>query len=154
MSLLLDALKKAAEQKAGKSKEDIPEATASDETVIVPVTEDISLLEAADNGLQNTQRKLRDETELDQTELDQTQQQTQQQTQLENTRVESEGADETSREFPDSNETQAPSLSAQMQTGEDETIVFAEEDVSDFLGEPELVNLESRDDQTEIQTQI
>ena len=52
-----------------------------------------------------------------------------------------------------------------MQTGEDETIVFAEEDVSDFMGEPELVRRDAedatdlsqvttRDDQTEAQTHV
>jgi hypothetical protein len=41
MSLLLDALKKAAQQKAEKSREDIPEAETSDETIVVSAPEDI-----------------------------------------------------------------------------------------------------------------
>jgi len=150
MSLLLDALKKAAEQKAEKSREDIPEAETSDETILISAPEDISELEAEaeDEVLPNSQRELGDKTEHDDSVL---------QTQLEDTQLE-RGADETSIEIPDPTETQHTDLSTQMETGEDETIVFDEEDVSDFMGEPELVNRESqagtRDDQTEIQTHI
>jgi Tfp pilus assembly protein PilF len=148
MSLLLDALKKAAEQKAEKSREDIPEAETSDETVVVSAAEDISELEDADQVLQSSQRELEVETQIDDSVL---------QTQLEDTQLE-RGADETNIEIPDPTETQHTDLSTQMQTGEDETIVFAEEDVSDFMGEPELVNRQSqdepRDDQTEVQTHI
>ena len=115
MSLLLDALKKAAEQKAEKSRqEEIPAASPSDETEITAAAEDLSELEqGAGQGLQQSRRVAEDETKLD---------------------------------SPDSTQTEKPSLSAQMQTGEDETIVFAEEDVSDFLGEPELVNREPQDE--------
>ncbi len=148
MSLLLDALKKAAEQKAEKSREDIPEAETSDETVVVSAAEDISELEDADEVLQSSQRELEDETQIDDSVL---------QTQLEDTQLE-RGADETSIEIPDATEAQHTDLSTQMQTGEDETIVFAEGDVSDFMGEPELVNRQSQDepddDQTEVQTHI
>ena len=148
MSLLLDALKKAAEQKAEKSREDIPGADTSDETIVVSAPEDISELEDADQVLQSSQPELEDETQIDDSRL---------QTQLEDTHLE-RGADDTSIEIPDPTETQHTDLSTQMQTGEDETIVFDEEDVSDFMGEPELVNRESQgqpgDDQTEVQTQI
>ena len=148
MSLLLDALKKAAEQKAEKSREDIPGADTSDETIVVSAPEDISELEDADQVLQSSQPELEDETQIDDSRL---------QTQLEDTQYE-RGPDETSIEIPDPTETQHTDLSTQMQTGEDETIVFDEEDVSDFMGEPELVNRESQgqpgDDQTEVQTQI
>jgi hypothetical protein len=44
MSLLLDALKKAAEQKAEKNRQEVPQAGSSDETVI-DAAEDISALE-------------------------------------------------------------------------------------------------------------
>ncbi|MBT8433548.1 MAG: tetratricopeptide repeat protein [Gammaproteobacteria bacterium] len=143
MSLLLDALKKAAEQKAEKSKEDIPQAETSDETIVVSAPEDISELEDADQVLESSRHELEDETQLDDTRL---------QTQLEDTQLERD-ADETSIEIPDATETQHTDLSTQMQTGEDETIVFAEEDVSDFMGEPELINRQSQD-QTEVQTRI
>jgi hypothetical protein len=128
MSLLLDALKKAAEQKAEKSRqEEIPAASPSDETEITAAAEDLSELEhGAGHGLQQSRRAAADETKLDSS---------------------------------DSTLTEKPPSSAQMQTGEDETIVFAEEDVSDFLGEPELVNRETKShddatdlDQTEYQT--
>ena len=148
MSLLLDALKKAAEQKAEKSREDIPGAETSDETIVVSAPEDISELEDPDKNLLDSRRELEDETQIDDSRL---------QTQLEDTQLE-RGADETSIEIPDPTETQHTDLSTQMQTGEDETIVFDEEDVSDFMGEPELVNRESqdetRDDQTEVQTHV
>ena len=106
MSLLLDALKKAAAQKAEKSRQEAPKASSSDETDITAAAEDASVLEAG-ASLQQSQREAEEETDL---------------------------------EMPDSTLTEAPSLSAQIQTGEDETIVFAEEDISDFLGEPELVS--------------
>ena len=148
MSLLLDALKKAAEQKAEKSREDIPGAETSDETIVVSAPEDISELEDPDKNLLNAQRELEDETQIDDSRL---------QTQLEDTHLEP-GDDETSIEIPDPTETQHTDLSTQMQTGEDETIVFDEEDVSDFMGEPELVKRESQDethvDQTEVRTHI
>ena len=118
MSLLLDALKKAAAQKAEKSRQEAPEASSPDETEITAVAEDNPKLEAG-ASLQQSRRDAEDETEF---------------------------------VMPDSTLTEAPSLSEQMQTGEDETIVFAEEDISDFLGEPELVNREtqSHDDATEL----
>ncbi len=148
MSLLLDALKKAAEQKAEKSREDIPQAETSDETIVVSAPEDISELEDPDNILQSSQREPEDETQIDDSTL---------QTQLEDTHFE-RGVDDTSIEIPDATETQHTDLSTQMQTDEDETIVFAEGDVSDFMGEPELVNRPSQtpagDDQTEVQTHI
>ena len=79
----------------------------------------------ADNRLQQSQHDTEDETELDTSQF---------QTRLERTRLEREDSDDTELEIPDSTQTQAPSLSAQMQTGEDETIIFDAEDVSDFLG--------------------
>ncbi len=146
MSLLLDALKKAAEQKAEKSREDIPQAETSDETIVVSAPEDISELEDADNVLQSSRRELEDETQIEDSRL---------QTQLEDTHLE-RGAEETNIEIPDTTETQHTDLSTQMQTGEDETIIFADGDVSDFMGEPELVNREAQDetqiDETEVRT--
>jgi Flp pilus assembly protein TadD len=136
MSLLLDALKKAAEQKAEKSRQEVPAARPSDETVVTTAAEDISALEAgAGSSLPQSQPVANDETELDASRL---------QTQLEQTRVARDAADETELEMPDP--TQTPALSAQMQSGEDETIVFAEEDVEDFLGEAGLVKREPQDE--------
>ena len=138
MSLLLDALKKAAEQKAAKSRQDAPTEILSDETLIVPAEEDTSALESsARNSLQQSQRDNEDETELDASEI---------QTQLEQHRVERKESEDTELGIPDSTQTQSPALSAQIQTGEDETIIFAADDVSDFLKEPELVSRESQDE--------
>ena len=70
MSLLLDALKKAAEQKAEKSREESREGRPSDETQLNLPREDISELEQADEALARRARRAgRDETELDQSEL-------------------------------------------------------------------------------------
>ena len=79
MSLLLDALKKAAEQKAEKAKSEGQEAARSDETEIDVAPEDISGLESGDESNLRIRRSgLSEETELDdQTEL---------QTRLERTR--------------------------------------------------------------------
>ena len=139
MSLLLDALKKAAEQKAEKSRqEEIPAASPSDATEITAAAEDLSGLEqGAGHGLAQSDRDGEDETELDTSEI---------RTRLERTLIEREDSDDTEIEIPDSTQTGTSSLSSQMQTGEDETIVFAAEDVSDFLGEPELVSREPQDE--------
>ncbi|TNF88078.1 MAG: hypothetical protein EP300_09060 [Gammaproteobacteria bacterium] len=144
MSLLLDALKKAAEQKAAKNKQDIAESRASDETVIDAAAEDVSELEDdADRSTRQSARAMRDETEVDQSELDSA---------MRATASEAEDDDETRLDIPDTTGTEAPSLSAQMQTGEDETIIFADEDVADLMGEPEYVNRETRspEDETEL----
>jgi len=141
MSLLLDALKKAAEQKAEKNKQETAETGSSDETLIETAAEDVSELE--DGGLRSPQRGMQDETEIDNSDFD---------TRLERTRVEPEDGTETRLDKPDQTETETRSASAQMQTGEDETIIFAEEDVSDFMGEPRYVDREERvlEDETEL----
>ncbi len=144
MSLLLDALKKAAEQKAEKNKQEAPQAGSSDETEIVAAAEDVSELEGGvDSSLRQSQRALRDETEIDDSEFN---------TRLERTQVEPEDGTETRLEVPDTTTTEVPSLSAQMQTGEDETIIFADEDVEEFMGEPQLVSREQRapEDETDL----
>ena len=145
MSLLLDALKKAAQQKAEKSRqEEALTASPSDEAVLAPAAEETTVLEAdAGNNMQQSQRDAEDETELDTSQF---------QARLERTQIEREDSDDTELEIPDTAQTQAPSLSAQMQTGEDETIVFDAVDVSDFLGEPELVRRETKnhDDPTDL----
>jgi tetratricopeptide (TPR) repeat protein len=152
MSLLLDALKKAAEQKAAKSKqEEIPAATPSDETEITAAAEDISGLEqGAGRGSRQSGPAGEDETELDTSEV---------RTRLERTQIEGENVADTEIEVSEPTQTRSSSLSSQMQSGEDDTIIFAEEDVSDFLGEPELVQREPKShddatdlDQTEYQT--
>jgi hypothetical protein len=55
MSLLLDALKKAAEQKAAKNKSEAPGAGPSDETQLDDGAEDITeLMKGADDGLKQS----------------------------------------------------------------------------------------------------
>ena len=99
MSLLLDALKKAAEQKAEKSKEDTPQRP-SDETV-VDAAGDISELEGDDDSeLQAPRPGSHDETELDHSELE---------ARLERTQAAApaEGRDDTGIDVPDQTETEA-----------------------------------------------
>ncbi len=141
MSLLLDALKKAAEQKAEKSKESQAEARPSDETVIDADAGDISRLDA--ESTPPPRRSPRDETELDHTELE---------TRVERTRVERDEEDETGLEIGEETSTRVPDPSSQMRTGEDETIIFAEGDVSDFMdGQvPENRAQRSPDDETDL----
>ena len=175
MSLLLDALKKAAEQKAEKSREESREGRPSDETQLNLPREDISELEQADEALARRARRAgRDETELDQSELTELktglEQDQQQREQSDETGLDAsadEDADlsevghvpaagqdkqETQLEIGEETITQAPSLSDQMQTGEDETIIFAEEDVADFLGEPALIRRDPKpsEDETDL----
>ena len=69
MSLLLDALKKAAEQKAAKNKQDLTEPPSSDETVLNPGPEHVSAREGGvDGGTQQSSPALPDETEIDESE--------------------------------------------------------------------------------------
>ncbi len=116
MSLLLDALKKAAEQKAQKSKqEQQPESSTSDVTEVYEAPETAAELEArADQA-----RSRRDP------------------------------ADETGLEYDEETRTRAADPSRQMQTGEDETIVFSDDDVSDFLDGPRYAERRP-DDETDL----
>ena len=144
MSLLLDALKKAAEQKAAKNKSEGSESRPSDETLLDDGAEDITeLMKGADEGSRQSRSSVRDETELDEADLG---------TPVEQTRVESQDRTDTRLEGPDATETQIPSASAQMETGEDETIIFAEDDVSDFMADPAHAEREARarDDETDL----
>ncbi|NCF37935.1 MAG: tetratricopeptide repeat protein [Gammaproteobacteria bacterium] len=144
MSLLLDALKKAAEQKAAKNKSEGSESRPSDETLLDNGTEDITeLMKSADDGSRQSRPAVRDETELDEAELE---------TRVEQTRVESQDRTDTRLEGFDATETEIPSASAQIETGEDETIIFAEDDGADFTGASALAELEARtpDDETDL----
>ncbi|MEM7564868.1 MAG: tetratricopeptide repeat protein [Pseudomonadota bacterium] len=121
MSLLLDALKKAAEQKAQKSKE-ASSQTAADETLLESSSDDTFV-----SGREVDPTSVRhDETEV-------------------------LPGDDTEAHMPED------LLSEQMQTGEDQTIVFAQDDVADFMGEEQYVNREqdtTHADVTEQQTHV
>ncbi len=141
MSLLLDALKKAAEQKAQKSKqEQQPESPSSDATEVYETSEKASELEARGDDRLQQSRQGRDETQLDESEFD---------TQVDQTEVRLDPDDETGIEYAEETRTWVVDPSQQMQTGEDETIVFSDEDVSDFLDEPTRVERRP-DDETEL----
>ena len=138
MSLLLDALKKAAEQKAEKARSEGQDVARSDETIIDAAPEDISGLESSDDSdLQIRPPGSDDETELDHSDYD---------TRLQRVKEQRDPGDETGIEVADETAAQAEALSAQMQTGEDETIIFADEDVSDFMGEEQYVSREPGDE--------
>ncbi|MDJ0778491.1 MAG: tetratricopeptide repeat protein [Gammaproteobacteria bacterium] len=132
MSLLLDALKKAAEQKAEKSKQKEAPQSSGDETIIAATPEDASALETGDDaGSQVLPRDVEDETELNAAELE---------ARYERSRSEGAAGDETDIEAPEQTDTHIPEPSAQLQTGEDETIVFVDDDVSEFMGDPAYIN--------------
>ena len=142
MSLLLDALKKAAEQKAEKSKQEAEPKPSGDETIINSAPEDLSALDVDDDAASQVQhRDVEDETELDAAELE---------TRYERTRA--EPGEETEIEAPEQTDTRIPEAAAQMETGEDETIIFADEDVSEFMGDPTYINHEARsvEDETDL----
>ncbi len=142
MSLLLDALKKAAEQKAQKSKqEQQPETPSSDVTEVYEAPETAAELDARGEGSQQQPpRQGHDETQLDQSELE---------VPAGQTRSRRDPTDETGLDFDEETRTRLADPSRQMQTGEDETIVFSDEDVSEFLDGP--VRAERRpDDETDL----
>ncbi len=141
MSLLLDALKKAAEQKAQKSKEEQqPETPSSDVTEVFEAPETAAELEARGDGRLQQPRQGRDETRVDESEFD---------TRSDRARDRRDPADDTGLDYAEDTRTGMPDPSRQMQTGEDETIVFSDEDVSDFLDAPQ--RLERRpDDETDL----
>ena len=171
MSLLLDALKKAAEHKAGKNQGESLEGATSDETVLDQRKEDISRLDSDDDSNLNfPARPLDDETELDHSELKTRMEQVRQQrsdadeTALDASQIDAadesehqatvdsaQGTHETQLDIAEETQTQS-SLSAQMQTGEDETIIFADEDVSEFMGDldPRRTPLANPEDETDL----
>ncbi len=142
MSLLLDALKKAAEQKAEKSKKEETPARGSDET-LVDAADEVSTLDDATDVKLPQEHRLQDETEIENSELE---------TRLERTLLGPDPGEETGIDAPDATETEMPGAGAQMRSGEDETIIFAEDDVADFMGEPQLVQREPRapEDETDL----
>ena len=79
----------------------------------------------ADDSLPRHQ--LEDETELNQTEL---------QTHLESTVFDHEDSDKTAIDEREETQTELQTRIKQMQTGEDETIVFDERDITEFMDEP------------------
>ncbi len=144
MSLLLDALKKAAEQKAEKSKQEAEPKPPGDETVIDSAPEDLAALDADDETAVQVQRRdVQDETELDEAEME---------ARYERTRAEYKTGDETDIDAPEQTDTRIPEAAAQMETGEDETIIFADDDVSEFMGDPTYINHGARqaEDETDL----
>ncbi len=119
MSLLLDALKKAAEQKARKNQQEKqPETTSTDVTDVRTTPEDASGIDQRVSRPPPPRDDARDQTQLNATEFD--------------TRAEPGPYGDTQIESGDETRTEVEDLSRQMQTGEDETIVFADEDTSSF----------------------
>ena len=93
MSLLLDALKKAAQQKAQKSQQETPPQRDSDETLIRASVDDISGFDASETGSARG-----DETELDHSEI---------RNRLESDLSQRIAGDETGFEIPDTTDTGA-----------------------------------------------
>ena len=123
MSLLLDALKRAAEQKAAKSKQqenadgDAPNAEL-----------DASTEDARDDSEDSSlpQHRLEDETELDHSELD---------TRLR--RVSGIGDDrtDTGLDVDDYSDSTLLPLSQRLKSGEDETLIFSVDDVAETVND-------------------
>ncbi len=127
MSLLLDALKKAAEQKAKKSEQEAAPKAGDDETVIIDGSpDDATALDAGDVDERSRREIDEDATELTDTGLE---------GRYEQTRLD-EDEDERTATQVEVNRDQTDAIpSDQLNTGEDETIVFGDEDVSEFLGD-------------------
>jgi tetratricopeptide (TPR) repeat protein len=105
MSLLLDALKKAAQQKAQKSQQEAPFQSSSDETLIRAGAEDISGFDASETGSVRA-----DETELDHSEI---------RNRLESDLSQRIAGDETGFDIPDTTDTDAGSTTPEPVTGDD-----------------------------------
>ncbi len=152
MSLLLDALKKAAQQKAEKNREEASASGRSDETQLDGAADGDTATGAHDDSIPRAAgRAGEDETELDHSQLEARLERAQAQQPLR------DSTDDTGLDVPDQTETEAAALaSEQMQTGEDETIIFADEDVSEFMGEPEYVSRETRapEDETDLSQRV
>ena len=131
MSLLLDALKKAAEQKAEKSRQEAQVPDSKDETVVTSVSDDGTMFEAgADSTAQTVPRGLNDQTHIDATEM---------QTRVDATHSESEEVDAT-----------------EMQTRVETTHIESEEhDATEMQTRVETTHFESEEhDATEMQTRV
>jgi len=146
MSLLLDALKKAAQQKAQKSKSEEPVEKASDETLLEHGA--VSAVPAGASGH-------KDETELDLSEInarlergsivrgasDETGLDVPDRTdaRIEPSQPPPADGDDTGLEVPQSNELTRDDLSELLQTGDDEASVFESDDGIDFAVEHDPV---------------
>ena len=140
MSLLLDALKKAAEQKAAKAREkEAEQPDLADETALETVADQTG---PEDDG-SIPRHMLEDETELDYSEL---------QTRLERARVGREDGTETGLEMPDDTGFTSSARSEQIHTGEDETIIFNEDDIAEFMDDSPQTDESARafEDETDL----
>ena len=115
MSLLLDALKKAAQQKAQKSQQEVPEQRSSDETLIRASADDIAALDASETGSARA-----DETELEHSEI---------RNRLESDLSQRIAGDEAGFDIPDTADTAAGSATPEPVTGDDTGL-----DIADVTG--------------------
>ena len=141
MSLLLDALKKAAEQKAAKTRDEKPGSGAgSPEETALDLSEGRAREDSADDD-SIPRHQLEDETLLDPSELD---------TRLERLQKDSGDRTETGLDIADGTETRAPAQDRQAKSGEDETLIFAEDDVAEVTGRENAQPRRAADDETDL----
>lgn len=142
MSLLLDALKKAAEQKAAKTSDEKTELDtgSTDETALDVSADEAQGRDGDDTSIPRHQQE--DETDLDHTRLD---------TRLERARTGGEDGTETRVDSLDATQTHLRSPSEQMQTGEDETIFLADQDSTETRDDTTFTEglSQAREDETE-----
>ncbi|MCP4335434.1 MAG: tetratricopeptide repeat protein [Gammaproteobacteria bacterium] len=116
MSLLLDALKKAAQQKAQKSQQEAPSQRDSDETLIRTGADDISGFDVSETG-----RARAEETELDHSEI---------RNRLESDLSQRIAGDETGFDIPDTTNTDAGSAPQEPVSGDETGLDMA--DVTEY----------------------
>jgi tetratricopeptide (TPR) repeat protein len=140
MSLLLDALKKAAEQKAAKTRDEEPGSGAGlpEETVLEVSADDAPGDSADEDSL--PRHRLEDETQLDQSELD---------TRLERLQRGREDGTETGLDVADATATRTP-FAGQARSGEDETLIFSEDDVAEVMQDQSGLPRRAADDETDL----
>ena len=133
MSLLLDALKKAAEQKAEKARaEEGPEVGAVDET-----GSNLAQVGAAGPQADEAGEPLpsgsppKAESGIDLSDHS---------GRHASVRERPAASDDTGIDVHEQANSALAALSQQMETGEDESIVFADEDISEFMGDPRFIN--------------
>jgi len=140
MSLLLDALKRAAEQKAAKLRRDETSGADTPDTALDTASNRASSTDdAEDSSLPHY--RLEDETEFDHSELD---------TRLK--RVRGSGGDptETDLDVAGFAESTLLPLSERPGTGDDETLIFAEDDVAETVDDGDVSTPRPAEDETDL----
>ena len=138
MSLLLDALKRAAEQKAAKSKQQENASGGARDAVLDASTAD-ARVDDEDSSL--SQHRLEDDTGLDHSELD---------TRLRRVSGIGEDSTDTGLDAEDYSDSSLSPLSKQLKSGEDETLIFSVDDVAETISEERAAPSRGAEDDTDL----